>query len=179
MIEFTVILLYDWSKHSDDIKKMFHDNGLLLNSNEIIELESKELKEEYTKFKVDEYFIVDESMTGVYGYYELDDKSIIIKIIKNNKIDNMIIVYKGIKSNFYTEFITKCRDIGALAIKIEDDEVVSKKRINVELIKKLNDVQDEKNIKIRNFIEKSNIVGIFSDDFKQQWIQCIENMESN
>ncbi len=178
-MNYTVILLYDWSKHSDDIKNMFQDNGLLLNSTKTTELTSKELEEEYKKFKVDEYFYVNGLTTGIVGlagYYELDDKSIIIKIIKNNSIDNMILVYKGTEESFYKEFVVQCKDVGSLVIKIEDDEVVFKKRINVELIKKLNDIQGENDVKIKNFIEKMSLNdGIFSDDFKNQWIECIKN----
>ncbi len=176
MVEYTVVLLYDWNKHGNDIKKMFQDNELLLNSTKTTKLTNDELKEEYIKFKVDEYINFDSKQTGLSGYYELEDKSIIIKIVKNNNIEKVVLIYKGIEENFYKEFIIKCRDIGSLVIKIEDDEIVFIKRINVELIKHLNDIQGEHKIKINNFYEKMNLSnGIFSDDFKKQWIECIEN----
>ncbi len=177
MVEYTVILLYSWSKHSDTIKSLFHNNDLLLNSTKTLKLTNDELKLEYTKFKVDEYF--DTNLSGLSGYYELEDKSIIIKIIKNDNVDNIILVYRGIKDDFYKEFIVTCRDIGSLVIVIEDDEIVFKNRINVELIKILNDIQNEHKIKIKNFIEKTNLLEslgfLYSNDFKEQWIECIEN----
>lgn len=184
-MEYTVILLYDWSIRGDDIKKMFHDNKLKWNSTKIKKLTTQELVDEYKKFKVDNDFKIEETMIGSSGIYESDNKKensdIVIKIIKietvddTKTVDNMLIVYKGIEERFYIELMKKFRDIGCLIIKIVDDEVIFKNRINVKLINSLNNNVSEKNVKIRNFIEKSSIVGIFSDDFKQQWIKCIEN----
>jgi len=176
IIEYTVVLLYDWNKHGSDIKKMFQDNKLQWDSTKIKSLTNEELIDEYKKFKVNNNFRLDTTMTGSSGIYKNVSDDIAIKLVKIDDIDNMLIVYKGIEENFYVELIKKFRDIGALVIKIVDDEIVFKKRINVELIKCLNDVQGEKNVKIRNFIEKTNLlISLYSDDFKQQWIECIRN----
>jgi len=54
MTEYTVILLYDWSIHGDDIKKMFHDNKLKWNPTKIKRLTTEELLNEIISF-VDYY----------------------------------------------------------------------------------------------------------------------------
>jgi len=180
MSEYTVILLYEWSKYGDAIKELFHRNKLKWNSEKVKNLSNEELRSEYEKFKVDNDFIVDETMIGSSGIYENVDKSILIKIIKIENVDNMLIVYKGIEEHFYIDFIKRCANIGCLVMKIVDDEILVKGRINVKLIKMMNDVQGEKDVKIKNFIEKTKILDsefheLFSDDFKTQWIKCIEN----
>ena len=184
MVEYTVILLYDWSIHGDDVKKMFHDNKMKWNSTKIKTLTTEELLNEYTKFKVNNDFKIKESMVGSSGIYENLDGSILIKLIKikdviteSEETNNMLIIYKGVEERFYIELMKKFRDIGCLIMKIVDDEIVFKNRINIKLINSLNDNVGEKNVKIRNFIEKTNLLdsGIFSDDFKQKWIECIKN----
>ena len=179
MTEYTVILLYEWSKYGDNVKELFHHNKLKWNSDKIKKLTNEELTNEYIKFKVDKDFIIDEIMIGSSGIYENVDKSILIKIIKIENVDNMLIIYKGVEERFYISFIKRCRDVGCLVMKIVDDEIIFKGRINIKLIRTLNDVQGEKDVKIRNFIEKTKILDstfheIFSDDFKSQWIECIE-----
>ncbi len=183
MNEYTVVLLYDWNKHGDEIKKMFHDNKLKWNSTKIKKLTTEELLNEYIKFKVDKDFKIEESMIGSSGIYE--NTNIAIKIIKIESvvetvddIDNILIVYKGIEEKFYIELMKKFRNIGCTIIKIVNDEIIFKSRINVKLINSLNDIQGEKNVKIRNFIEKTRILDsmfheTYSDDFKRQWIECI------
>lgn len=180
IMEYTIILVYEWSKYGEKIKEFFHNNKLKWNSEKVKNLSNEELKNEYEKFKVDKDFIIDVNMIGSYGIYENNDKSITIKIIKIENVDNMLIVYKGIEQRFYIDLIKRCRDIGCLVMKIVDNEVIFKSRINVKLIKLLNDVQGEKDVKIRNFIEKTKILDsefheLFSDDFKKQWIECINN----
>lgn len=180
-MEYTVVLLYDWSIHGDDIKKMLHDNRLKWNSTKIKKLTTEELLSEFVKFKVDNDLKIDETMIGSSGIYETDDSNITIKIIKpksvddTKNVDGILIVYKGIEERFYIQLMKKFRDIGCLVMKIVDDEIVFKNKINTKLINRLNDTVGEKNVKIRNFIEKSNIIGVFSDDFKNKWIKCIEN----
>ena len=66
--------------------------------------------------------------------------------------------------------------MSALVISIKDDELVFRKRLNVELINCLNDIQNEHRIKVKIFIEKINLSNsLYSDDFKKTWIECIEN----
>ena len=183
VMEYTVVLLYEWSKYGDMIKETFHHNKLKWNSTKIKKLTTEELINEYKKFKANDDFKIDETMIGSSGIYENIDNNIIIKIIKpksvddTKNVDDILIIYKGIEERFYIELMKKFRDIGCLIIKIVDDEVIFKNRINVRLINSLNDNVGEKNVKIRNFIEKTNLLGsgIFSDDFKKQWIECIEN----
>jgi len=190
MTEYTVILLYNWSIHGDEIKKMFHDNKLKWNSTKIKKLTTEELLNEYIKFKVDKDFKIEEIMIGSSGIYENKDSNISIKIIKPESvvetvddIDNMLIVYKGLEEKFYMELMKKFRDIGCTIIKIVNDEIIFKNRINIELINSLNDIQGEKNVKIGNFIEKTRILNsmfheTYSDDFKQQWIDCIKHIRN-
>ena len=178
MTEYTVILLYEWSKHGDAVKELFHYNKLNWNSEKVKNLSNEELRSEYEKYKVDNDSRIDETMIGSSGIYE--NENIAIKIIKIENVDNMLIVYKGIEERFYIDFIKRCANIGCLVMKIVDDEIIFKNRINIKLIRSLNDIRGEKDIKIRNFIEKTMILDsmfheLFSDDFKSQWIKCIEN----
>lgn len=185
IMEYTVVLLYDWSIHGDDIKKMLHDNRLKWNSTKIKKLTTEELLNEFVRFKVDNDFKIDETIIGSSGIYETNDSNIIIKIIKpksvddTKNVDDILIVYKGIEERFYIQLMKKFRDIGCLMMKIVDDEIVFKNRINIKLINTLNDTVGEKNVKIRNFIEKTKTLAerneLYSDDFKSQWIKCIEN----
>ncbi len=192
MVEYTIALLNDWSKHGNNIKKMFHDNKLEMDSTKIKKLTNEELTNEYKKFMVNSDIKIGKLTTGISGIYLPKDKKanidIAIKIIKTEFVDelgetiindNVLIIYKGVEEKFYIEFLKKIKDISSLVIKIVDNEIIFKQLTNIKLIKELNNVQGEKNVKIRNFIEKSNIIGTFSDDFKQQWIKCIENMENN
>lgn len=180
LMEYTIVLVYEWCKYGEKIKEFFHNNKLKWNSDKIRKLSNEELKNEYIKFKVDKDFIFDEMMIGSTGIYENNDKSITIKVIKIESVDNILIVYKGIEERFYIDFIKRCRNIGCLLMKIVDDEVIFKNRINVKLTKLLNDIRGEKDVKVRNFIEKTKTLDsefheLFSDDFKKQWIECIEN----
>lgn len=189
MVGYTVILLNDWSKHGNDIKKMFHDNELEMDSTKIKKLTNEELTNEYKKFMVNSYIKITKSIIGTSGIFLSKDKNvdksldIAIKIIKTEFIDelgetilndNVLIIYKGVEEKFYIEFLKKIKNISSLVIKILDNEIIFKHSSNIKLIKELNDIQGEKNIKIQNFIEKSNIVGVFSDDMKNKWINCIE-----
>lgn len=180
-MEYIAILLYEWSTYSDVIKEILHNNKMMWNSEKIKKLTTEELTNEFIKFKVDKDFKIDETTIGSSGIYENKSNDILIKIIKpesvddTKKIDDVLIIYKGIKENFYIELMKKFRDIGCLILKIVDDEVIFKNRINVKLINSLNDIEREKDIKIKNFIEKSNVIGAFSEDFKQQWIKLITN----
>lgn len=188
MVEYTVALLNDWSKHGNEIKKMFHDNKLEMDSTKIKKLTNEELINEYKKFMVDSDIKVEKTTTGTSGIFLSKNKNseIAIKIIKTEFVDelgetilndNVLIIYKGVEEKLYLEFLKKIKDISSLVIKILDNEIIFKHSTNIKLIKELNDVQGEKNVKIQNFIEKSNIVGVFSDDFKKLWIKCIENTE--
>ena len=177
MVEYTAIFLYEWSKHGDDIKKVFHDNKLNWNQTKLNKLSNEDLLNEYKKFKVINDFKINKLMIGSSGIYENKDSTIMIKVIKIENNDNMLLVYKGIEEKFYIDFIKKCRDIGCLVLKIIDNEVIFKKRLNVKLINEINDEQGEKNVKVRNFVEKTKILEIFgeiySDDFKNKWVEFI------
>ena len=172
---YTIILLYEWNIHKDEIKKIFKDNDLIWNSNKIKKLTNEELLNEYIKFKVDSEFEIKENMDGSSGIYENKNSNILIKIIKINNTDNILIVYKGNETEIYKTLIKKCRNIGCLIIKIVDNEIIFKDRLNVKLINTLDNIQKEKEIKIKNFIEKMKFkISIFSDDFKNRWIKCIK-----
>lgn len=185
MSEYTVILMEEWSKYGDDIKEVFHKNKLKWNSLKIKKLSTEDLVMEYQKFKVDDEFKINETMIGSSGIYENNDGSIAIKLIKAENIgetiiDSMLIVYKGIEEKFYIELMKKFRDMGCLIIKIVDDEIVFKDRINVKLINSINDIEGERKLKVKNFIDKTKALGelfgeLYSDDFKNKWIKCIEN----
>lgn len=190
MVEYIVALLNDWSKHGNEIKKIFYDNKLEMNSTKIKKLTNEELLNEYKKFMVDSDIKIGKSTTGTSGIFLSKDKTvdIAIKIIKTEFVDelgetiindNVLMIYKGVEKTFYKELIKKFKDNISLIIEIFEDGIKFRYSTNIKLTKELNNIQGEKNIKIQNFIEKSNIIGTFSDDFKQQWIRCIENMESN
>lgn len=174
MVEFTVVLLDEWSKYREAVHEVFQDNRMIWNSATIKSLTNEELINEYKKYKSDKDIKLDKSMTGSSGIYE-SKSDIAIKLIKIDDVDVMLLIYHGIENVFYVDLIKRFKNIGAMVSKIVDNEITFKDRINYKLINALNDIESEKKIKVRNFIEKSNLIGKYSDDFKQQWIKCIEN----
>jgi len=170
--EYTVIVVYKWSIYGDDIKKIFNNHKLKLNPKKTFDLNYEDLKDTLKKFHLINNFEIYESVKGLSGIWETEN--IAIKIIKIENVDNIILIYKGDEEKLYIEFIKKCKDIGCLVIKIVNDEIMFKDRINIELIKKINDVNEEKNIKINNFITKIELIKGFSDGFKNKWINYIK-----
>ena len=191
MTEYTISIIYDWSIHKNEIKKLLQDNYLIWNSSKLKDLTNDELKDELKKFKIDTEFDIPKNITGSSGIYEdlNENKSetILIKMIRmlntdiildvkyTLNIDNMILIYKGIHGEFYKELFTLCKNLGCLVIKIVDDEIVFKNKINIELIKNINNIESEKNIKIQNFKIKSELLDLYSDDFKNKWIELLKN----
>ena len=191
MTEYTISIIYDWSIHKNEIKKLLQDNYLIWNSSKLKNLTNDELKDELKKFKIDTEFDIPKNITGSSGIYEdlneNKNETILIKMIRmlntdiildvkyTLNIDNMILIYKGICGEFYKELFILCKNLGCLVIKIVDDEIVFKNKINIELIKNINNIESEKNIKIQNFKIKSELLDLYSDDFKNKWIELLKN----
>ena len=173
---YTVCVVYSWSKYREEIKKLLTDNYLIMNQETIKDSTNEELKIGLLKFHIDDELRLGDTTVGLTGVYENKYKTIFIKIVK---IDNdiTILIYKGDEKDFYIELIKHCRNSGCLILKIVNDEVIFKNRINIELIKCLNDVDKEKSIKIKNFNERFKMFesGTFSDDFKNKWIKLLES----
>lgn len=171
---YTVIICYDWSVNSEEIKKILTQNNFVLNLSKTTNLTNDELKNELEKFKISDKVAV-ENFTGISGLYE--NINIFIKIIKVK--DTSILIYKGNEESFYKELLKHCGSIGCLILKIIDDEIVFQYIKNVELLSCLNNITNEKTIKIRNFNTKMELYKeqniLYSDDFKNKWIKCIEN----
>jgi len=172
---YTTVIIYEWSSHGDDIKKIFNNN-LTWNSSKVSELNNEELTELLKKFKVNNEFAITNSNIGKSGMWE--DKNVAIKIVRVEDVDNVILIHKGNEENLYKEFLKKCGEIGALIIKIINNEIVFKYRRNVELLNKLNDTEGEKELRIKNFKIKAEFLG-FSENFKNKWIELMKNETTN
>ncbi len=177
MSEYTIVVIHGWSKNGDDIKKILHNYNLKWNSTKILDLKYKDLLNIFSKFQLTKLdFVFNETDIGSSGIWENEKEAVkIIKIESNNDvIDDVILMYKGIEKEFYIEFLKRCKDICPLIRKIVDNKIAFEKRINVGLIEKLNNKDEEKKVKIKNFNTKIELMRGFSDEFKKKWIKCIE-----
>lgn len=174
---YTICVVYNWSKYGEEIKKILYNNYLMMNQETVKNSTNEELKIGLLKFHIDDELKISDNTVGLTGVYENKYKTIFIKIVKIESLDVTILIYKGDEKDFYIELIKQCRNCGCLILKIVDDEVIFKNRINVELIKCLNDEAKEKAIKLRNFNERFEMfpLGTFSDDFRNKWKKLIEN----
>lgn len=168
---YTIFIIYKWSIYGDDTKKIIN-NHLKWNDTKVFLLNNEELKEIIEKFKLEKEFIINENNVGKSGLWE--DESQAIKIIRVENIDNVILIHKGNEETLYKEFLKKSGEIGALIIKIIDNEIVFRYRRNVELLNALNDTEEEKELRIKNFKIKAEFGG-FSENFKKNWIELIRN----
>lgn len=172
MTNYTIIILHKWKCIHENVKEIFRDHNLRWNQEKIIKLDNSDLKEILNKFQITKLdFIFNECDIGLSGVWENEDSAIKIVKIENN--DDAILIYKGVEKEFYIEFLKKCKDISSLIRKIVDDKVTFEKRTNIELFEKLNNKDEEKKVKIKNFNTKTEIIGGFSDEFKNKWINCI------
>jgi hypothetical protein len=175
-MEYTILTLHKWSKYGGDIKETFHNHNLKWNSTKILTLNSENLKNTLEKFQLTNNEIdIDEKNIASSGIWENEDSSVTIKIIKIENNDDVILIHKGVEKEFYIEFLKKCKDICPLIRKIVGNKITFEKRTNIGLIEKLNNEDEEKKVKIKNFNIKTELMGEFSDKFKKKWIECIEN----
>lgn len=189
-MEYTIIVLSKWSVHGNDVKEIFHNHNLKWNPEKIVKLNNSDLKETLNKFQLTLLdFNINENDVGSSGVWENDNNAIKIIRIENN--DDVILIYKNISTDtedkkiedkesttenkLYVDFIKKCKDISSIIRKIVDDKITFEKRINIDLFEKLNDVNEEKKMKIKNFIIRTETLGGFSEKFKKKWIKCIED----
>ena len=176
MNDYTVVILHEWSKYGDDVKNIFHNHNLKWNSTKTINLKNEDLINVFNKFQLTKLdFVINGNNAASSGVWENDDFSVAIKIIKIANNDDVILIYKGVAKEFYTEFLKKCKDISSLIRKIVDDKTTFEKRLNIDLFKNLSNVNEIKKNKIKNFEIRIGITGGFSDEFKNKWIKCIEN----
>ncbi len=174
MNSYTILVLHKWIKYGDEIKELFHNYNLKWNSTKILILNSEDLKSILEKFQlINNEIDINENNIGSSGIWENEKEA--VKIIKIENNDDVILIYKGIEKEFYIEFLKKCKDVSYLIRKIVDDKVTFEKRANVGLIEKINDKDEEKKVKIKNFNAKIELMGGFSDDFKKKWTECIKN----
>lgn len=170
--QYTVVILYEWEKYGDDIKKLIHKAQLKWNALKI----KTETEDIFKKFKVDDEFNVTTNITITSGIWENKEKDKAIKIIKVSNIDNVVLIYKGESDKIYLEMMKLCKNIGCTIIKIVDDEIVFKDRINVQLLNKLkeNNIIKKSNFRIK--IEHYNTVTNkpYTEKFIKEWEKLME-----
>lgn len=170
--------MQEWSKYGGGLKDIFRRNGVEWNSNKVENLGKDDLIEIFEKYKVDEYVgeymvYMDKGKSGVW-----ESSECAIKIVMIEGSDNVLLVFKkrvDSVGDIYKEFVKYCKKVGGLAQLIgSNGEVLFRDRINVELIKRLDDKAGERKVKIKNFVSKIELkFGDFSDKFKEDWVECI------
>lgn len=168
---YTVCIIYNWNIYGDDIKKIIN-NHLTWDSSKVLSINNEELKETLEKFKISKDFIINNENVGKSGVWKDADQA--IKIIRAENKNDVVLIHKGIEDKLYIEFLRFCRDIDVLIQKIVDNEVVYRKRKNIKLLNSLNDVEKEREIRIRNFELKAESM-FLSTEFKKKWIKLINN----
>jgi hypothetical protein len=133
------------------------------------ELNTSEVSEIYKKFCidscVDSYDTTKEGKEGVWG-----DR---IKIVISD--NDVHLIFK----EMYSDIIKTCKDLGYLItlIDIVNDtniDIKFRDKINVDLLKRLNDLKGEKDIMEKNFRNRTTIDNNnFSEIFTNKWINCI------
>lgn len=179
-IGYTIAVVYDWSKYGEGLKNIFKKYGVKWNSDKMEKLNEEESKEILIKYKVGNDFNCSVSI-GKSGIWE--SKNCAIKIImedeKGGGSDIGLLVYRkrSLEDKLWSIFVKYCKDCGALVQVLDENrEVVFRDRINVELIKRINDKVDEKKVMTENFIEKCQIEEyLYGDSFKEKWVRCIKN----
>lgn len=172
--EFTIIHTNNWNDNSSKIKEVIRHHNLIWNSEKILkEVSLEEIQNIYKKYKIEDLFDNNLEETGSVGYYEaLFGKLKVVKIT-----NNILLIYKELYSNeFHINFIKTCRDLGCTIIKIIDDEVVFRNKLNIELTNLLNSKEGEKNVRTKNFTNK---IELLKEEFKEQYSQQFINKWKN
>lgn len=192
MMEFTTIY-FDYGIYSPNkvkLKKIISEYRLKwIPSKMKLGISNEELFKAFKFFKVDNRVVNDENLKGRNGSVGIwESSSEAIKIIMIDKKEDsehlpVLLVYKGIEtSEFYQKFIQACIKLGCEVGKIIETEKgmeeIFKKRINIDLVNKLDSVEGTKEVMKEMFQNQinsmSNVGHLFSDDFIREWKKCIE-----
>lgn len=190
--EFTIIY-FDYGFYTENkskIQKLRMLHGLKWNQSKVkIGIHYDEILSAYELFGMNDKIIKDENLkgrTGSVGIWEntvSDDAIKIIMFDKKNEDEHLpiLLVYKGSEEEFYKKLIELCVGLGCtLAKVVEIDgkfEELFKRKLNVELVEKLKNVELSKATMKENFINKIEEFKRhghkFSDSFVAEWIKCI------
>lgn len=190
-MEFTTIY-FDYSVYSqnkDRLKRMMNKFGFRWNASKMkLGLSNTQVVEVFKFFKVDNRINDDKNLVGRNGsggVWEVGENAIKIIMFDKKSDDEhlpVLLVYKGTESDFYKGFIGECVKLGCEIGKIVESEKgmeeIFKKRINVDLIDRLNNVEASKEAMKINFInrvEQLKYIGyLFSESFIKKWCELID-----
>jgi hypothetical protein len=188
--EFTTFY-FDYNIYNSNkikLKKIINNYGMKWNNGKMkLEISWDELLESFKFFKCDDKIISDKNLvgrTGSVGLWESSKEAVkIITIDKKDESEHLpvLLVHRGEEGEFYKDFIKTCVPLGCEIGKIveteEGFEVLFKKRINVDLVEKLGNIELNKDTMKENFMNKIEELKKhgheFSDDFVVGWIRCI------
>lgn len=172
MGEYTVVLVYEWSKYGVGIKDIFKNHRVKWNSGKKKNLKKDEILDIYKKFKVENDDIVNKEieLKGKSGIWENADSAIKIVMIDGKDIAIIIYKKKTDKDKAWKDFVKYSKDCGSLIQFIEEGEVVFRDRVNVELINMMNNKNGERDVIIKSFMIKADG---YRSSFKERWISCI------
>lgn len=191
MTEFTVIY-YDYGLYSSNkvkIKRIMSNHGLKWNASKYVEHNIEETVNSFKIFGYIDKINNDDNLknrTSSSGIWESSSEAIkAIMLEKRNEEEHLpvMLIFKGTEgSDFYTEFVNYCVKLGCWVSKVvqEDDKFteIFKKRINIELVEKLNNIQLSKSSMKENFLNKISEYKKhghdFSDTFINGWQDCIQ-----
>lgn len=178
---YTIVVMKkdEWLRSNNDIKNILRKYEMNWKG-EVKELNIDEVKDLYKRFEIKLDPV--ESKEGMWESGRKEGKkeeNILIKIVINE--GDVVLIYKGAEKQFYVNMMKKCRDLGFLITKLVDGKVVFSGKINAELIRRLEDVNALKDIKVKNFTEKVKILECveegmdikYSDSFIKEWVDCI------
>ncbi len=190
MTEYTTIYFDYGIYHSKKVKvkKIISSYGLLWNHGKIKDLSVDEMLKVFEVFKCGDKTKNDNNLrsrAGSSGVWKSGNNS--VKIIMFNKVREdehlpVLMIVKGESNIFYQKFIKYVVGLGCEVGKVVESEdgkfeEIFKKKINVELVEKLNNVELIKESIKNNFLchmeeLKRHGVGM-SESFIKGWIDCI------
>lgn len=186
------------------VKKMISKYGLAWNKYKIKDLSIDDIMSVYKTFFMIDKIDDDDNLkdrSGALGVWEFAGSGEAVKIIMFNKKREdehlpVLMVYKGRndekeKSNFYNEFIRYILELGCEIKEVSGDvgaggvgsdifdfKVVSRKKINLEIVSNLDTVEGRKKVEKDMFFNRIEMLMkagyYFSDTFIVGWINCID-----
>ena len=188
-MEFTTIFFgYGvYSQNKDRLKKMMSKDGFKWNASKMkLGVSSDVIVEAFKFFKCENR--IDDNLKGrggSTGVWEVGDRAVkIIMFDKKSEDEHLpvLLVYKGTENEFYRSFISECIKLGCEIGKVVETEKgveeIFKKRVNIELVTKLDSVEGSKEVMKEMFINRVNeLKGLgyfFSENFIKGWKNCID-----
>lgn len=198
--EYTV-LWFDYElyhKNKVKVKAIISKYGLVWNTGKVKLMTNEEMMESIHFFGLSKKIEEDSNLKGrggSSGVWKSDKRLIKIIMFEKRNIDEhlpVILIYKNTENEFSDsenendmflgEFVNYCLSIGvsvSLMKKAEEGklEEIYEKKLNIDLIKDLNNIDKKKEVMINNFKEemylRRNCEHKFSDKFIDGWTECI------